>query len=261
MNETPQDKTSHEETPEAPTPRDQGGPWAQATVAMAGRRALLVAAAVLTILAVALLTVGITQQEPAPPRADTVPAASSEAGEASAPAGRDKAESKDHEGHGTSASPAREAVLSGSAPERITVPSLGVDSPLVDLGLDADRVMDTPDDPDKAGWFTLGPTPGERGPSVIAGHVTWNGKPAVFFELGKAKKGTRIEVGRTDGKTAVFTVDRTVRYSKDKFPTVEVYRNLDHAGLRLITCGGEYDDATHRYADNVVVYASLTTVR
>lgn len=104
--------------------------------------------------------------------------------------------------------------------------------------------------------------PGELGPAVIAGHVTWNAEPAVFFDLGKAKKGTRIEVGRDDGKTAVFTVDRTVRYPMDEFPTLEVYGNLDHAGLRPITCGGAYADATHQYADDdEVVYASLTSAR
>ncbi|EST26495.1 class F sortase [Streptomyces niveus] len=47
-------------------------------------------------------------------------------------------------------------------------------------------------------------------------------------------------------------------YPKDDFPTVEVYRNLDHAGLRLITCGGDFSEADLRYADNVVVYATLT---
>ncbi|NEE26831.1 class F sortase, partial [Streptomyces sp. SID7982] len=58
-----------------------------------------------------------------------------------------------------------------------------------------------------------------------------------------------------------FTVDRTAVYPKDEFPTVEVYRNLDHAGLRLITCGGEYSASDSRYADNVVVYATLTDSR
>ncbi|MFE6029200.1 class F sortase [Streptomyces niveus] len=38
----------------------------------------------------------------------------------------------------------------------------------------------------------------------------------------------------------------------------EVHRNLDHAGLRLITCGGDFSEADRRYADSVVVYATLT---
>ncbi|MCM2389900.1 class F sortase [Streptomyces albipurpureus] len=246
------------ESPQPPTPADGDGHPERVTGTATGRRVLLTAAAVLAVLAIALLTAGGLRQEPAPPQADTVPTASG--GVSGPPAGPDENQSGNHEGHDASGPP-RGAVLSKSAPERIAIPALGVDSTLLDLGLDAEKAMETPDDPDRAGWFTPGPTPGELGPAVIAGHVTWNEEPAVFFELGKAEKGTLIEVGRADGKTAVFTVDRTVRYAKDEFPTVEVYRNLDHAGLRLITCGGEYDETTRRYSDNVVVYASLTSVR
>ncbi|WP_331283966.1 class F sortase [Streptomyces sp. H39-S7] len=154
--------------------------------------------------------------------------------------------------------PVRGTVLKALAPERITIPSLKVDSSLESLGLDAHRAMQTPRDPDKAGWFTPGPTPGELGPSVIAGHVTWNQTPSVFFKLGAMKKGEIVNVTRQDGTTAVFTVERIARYPKDKFPTVEVYGNLDHAGLRLITCGGDYSAADHHYTANVV-YASLTS--
>ena len=39
----------------------------------------------------------------------------------------------------------------------------------------------------------------------------------------------------------------------------EVYGNLDHAGLRLITCGGPYDTSVHHYTDNIVVYAHLVS--
>ncbi len=118
--------------------------------------------------------------------------------------------------------------------------------------------METPKDPAKAGWYRPGTSPGAIGPSVIAGHVTRDGVPAVFFELTELDPRDRIDVRRADGRTAEFTVDRIAVYPKNEFPTAEVYRNLDHAGLRLITCGGDYSQAGRRYADNVVVYARLT---
>lgn len=150
------------------------------------------------------------------------------------------------------------AALPASDPVRVTIPALKVSSTLERLGLDENRAMQTPKDPDKAGWYHPGPTPGANGPSVIAGHVTWNGAPTVFFDLARIDPGDKVEVAREDGRTAEFTVDRVATYPKDAFPTVEVYRNLDHAGLRLITCGGDYSEADRRYADNVVVYATLT---
>ncbi|MFG2138553.1 class F sortase [Streptomyces sp. NPDC048650] len=142
-----------------------------------------------------------------------------------------------------------------SAPQRISVPSLDISSVLEPLGRKKDGTMETPADPDQAGWYTPGPAPGEKGPAVIAGHVSWNGKPGVFHRLSSLKAGDTIEVARTDGKSSKFTVSRIAQYPKNKFPTIEVYKNIDHAGLRLITCGGQYDAAQHYYPDNVVVFA------
>ena len=96
---------------------------------------------------------------------------------------------------------------------------------------------------------------------MIAGHVTWNGADAVFKKLKTMKAGDTDRGRRAqDGKTAKFTVDRVEEYPKNKFPTLEVYKNIDHAGLRLITCGGEFDADQHYYPNNVAVFASMTGV-
>ncbi|MET7868342.1 class F sortase [Streptomyces cyaneofuscatus] len=204
------------------------------------RRAPLAAIAALLLTGGLLLALGTTRQQPAPP-----PVAGKGAPPTAAP----------HSS--TPSTEPRTTALPPSRPVSITIPSLKVSSDLEQLGLGKNRAMETPKDPAKAGWYRPGTTPGAIGPSVIAGHVTWDGVPAVFFELTELEPGDRVDVRRADGTTAVFTVDRTATYPKDDFPTVEVYRNLDHAGLRLITCGGAFSEKDSRYADNVVVYASL----
>ncbi|MFJ7324891.1 class F sortase [Streptomyces cyaneofuscatus] len=204
------------------------------------RRAPLVAIAALLLTGGLLLALGATRQQPAPPPAadrNALPTAPRSPAPSTQP---------------------RTTALPPSRPVSITIPSLKVTSDLEQLGLGEKRAMETPKDPAKAGWYRPGTTPGAIGPSVIAGHVTWDGVPAVFFKLTELAPGDRVDVRRADGTTAVFTVDRTATYPKDDFPTVEVYRNLDHAGLRLITCGGDFSEKDSRYADNVVVYASLT---
>jgi hypothetical protein len=40
-----------------------------------------------------------------------------------------------------------------------------------------------------------------------------------------------------------------------------VYGDLDHAGLRLITCGGSFDRQTRNYDDNIVAFADLVATR
>jgi sortase (surface protein transpeptidase) len=152
-------------------------------------------------------------------------------------------------------------VLPESDPVAVSIPKIDVQSTLVELGLDTDGAMEVPQDPALAGWFSRGPAPGALGPAVIAGHVTWDGAPAVFHRLGALRRGDRLTVTRKDGKTAVFTVSRVARFSKSQFPTRAVYGAIDHAGLRLITCGGTYDAARQRYLDNVVVFAKLEAVR
>ncbi|MEV0413474.1 class F sortase [Streptomyces sp. NPDC050448] len=148
--------------------------------------------------------------------------------------------------------------LARSEPQKISIPSLGLSSSLETLRQNADGSMQTPKDPALAGWYEPGPTPGSQGPAVIAGHVTWNGAAAVFEKLKTMKAGDTIKVTRQDNKTATFTVDRVAEYPKAQFPTLEVYKNLDYAGLRLVTCGGDFDPKKHYYDSNVVVFASMT---
>jgi hypothetical protein len=155
----------------------------------------------------------------------------------------------------------RGVVLPESAPVSVSIPRIRVRSRLVDLGLDQDGALEVPQDARLAGWFSRGAAPGALGPAVIAGHVTWNGSAAVFRRLGSVRRGDLVTVTRKDGKTAVFAVDRVAQFPKSQFPTREVYGAIDHAGLRLITCGGSYDRDRHRYLDNVVVFARLAEVR
>jgi len=153
-------------------------------------------------------------------------------------------------------------VLAASAPLAIKIPSIGVQSTLVQLGLNPDKSIEVPplDDPDsKAGWYKYSPTPGQIGPTVILGHVdSAKYGPGVFFKLGALQPGATVEVTLTDRIVAVFTVDKVVAYPKSAFPSTAVYGTIDHPGLRLITCGGSFDPAAGSYESNIVAYATLT---
>ncbi len=138
------------------------------------------------------------------------------------------------------------------------IPSIGVDASLVQLGLTSTGALEVPSGPVPAGWFTGSPTPGADGPSVLAGHVTYNGARGVFFRLGALRSGALVEVKRGDGVTAVFTVTSVASYPKDTFPTGIVYGHTDGPELRLITCAGDFDPVHHYYPDNLVVSARLT---
>ncbi|MDI3196372.1 sortase, partial [Pseudarthrobacter sp. AL07] len=159
------------------------------------------------------------------------------------------------------AAPAQQLpVLGASAPVTLSIGSIGVRTDLLHLGLRENGSLEVPQDTGSgapASWYNGSPTPGERGPSVMLGHVNaLGGNQGVFADLRKLTPGTEINVSRTDGSTAVFTVDRGALYSKNEFPTLEVYGNTPGAELRLITCDG-YDPATGLFDDNYVIYAKL----
>lgn len=155
------------------------------------------------------------------------------------------------------AAAAEPTVMPRSVPIRLEIPDIGVSTDLIQLGKNNDGTIATPERYDIAAWYKYSPTPGELGPAVITGHVDNYLGAAVFFRLRELQPEQQIRVIREDGRTAIFRVDRVQLVDQDNFPTDEVYGNISHAGLRLITCGGIYNPVTNRYSHNVVVYASL----
>ncbi|WP_258804222.1 class F sortase [Pseudarthrobacter sp. NS4] len=152
------------------------------------------------------------------------------------------------------------SVMAASAPVTLTIPSISVRTDLIHLGLEENGSLQVPQDDGNgapASWYDGSPTPGERGPSVLLGHVNSpNGRGGVFADLRKLTPGAEMTVSRADGSTAVFIVDRGELYPKDEFPTLKVYGNTPGSELRLITCDG-YDAATGEFDDNYVIYATL----
>ncbi|MEY9870991.1 hypothetical protein ABH931_000445 [Streptacidiphilus sp. MAP12-33] len=152
------------------------------------------------------------------------------------------------------------SALAPSVPDRIRIPAIKLDATLGTIGLQSDGTLETPpfDRPTQADWYRQGPTPGERGAAVIAGHMDTPQVPqAVFFRLKDLKKDQRIEITRDDGTTAVFSVDAVDTFKKDAFPSGKVYGPVNDAELRLITCGGSLTADRH-WDSNVVVFAHLT---
>lgn len=147
-----------------------------------------------------------------------------------------------------------------AAPVRVRVPSIGVNAALMRLGLKSDGTLQVPPNASLAGWFTGAPAPGELGPAIIAGHVHWNGQWGVFAKLAQLRLDDRIIVTRADGSRATFRVTRVSRFKKSHFPTNLVYGDINHVGLRLITCDG-FDAVGHEYLDNLVVFAMLVSER
>ncbi|GAA2379802.1 class F sortase [Nonomuraea africana] len=153
------------------------------------------------------------------------------------------------------------AALPRSEPVSLSIPEIGVkDAPIEPVGLNPDQTVEVPplSEPGLVGWYSHRPTPGEKGPAVLLGHVDGYGKPAVFHRAHTLKPGDTLTVKRKDASVATFTVDSLEQADKDAFPTERVYGATDSAELRLVTCGGAFDPTTGHYEDNIIIYAHLT---
>ncbi|MBM0279007.1 class F sortase [Micromonospora tarensis] len=152
------------------------------------------------------------------------------------------------------------AGLARSAPTSIEIPRIGVNATIMSLGTNPDGTVQVPplEQAEKAGWYEPGASPGETGNAVIVGHVDSAVLgPAVFFDLGALTPGDTVTVRRADGVPATFTVDSVKSYPKTAFPTELVYGPSDRPSLRVVTCGGQFDQAAKSYPDNIVVFATL----
>ncbi|HEX6678350.1 MAG TPA: class F sortase [Actinomycetes bacterium] len=146
-----------------------------------------------------------------------------------------------------------------AVPTFVRVPRIHVASSLDRLGRASDGTVEPPA-PGRwqvAGWYELGPRPGEPGSAVILGHVDSKTGPAVFFRLRELRRGDEILVSRADGSTVRFVVERIGEYPKKWFPTDQVYYPTLTPELRLVTCGGQFDFSTGHYKSNVIVFATV----
>jgi len=143
-----------------------------------------------------------------------------------------------------------------ATPVRVQIPAIGVDAPIIKLGLDPTGALEVPKKLGDTGWWSGGARPGEAGPAVIAGHVDSKAGPDVFYRLRELRRGDAIIVTGRDGSRVRLTVQRSGSYPKDRFPSHAVYGPTGKPALRLITCSGDFDRSTGHYLDNTVVYAA-----
>jgi sortase (surface protein transpeptidase) len=146
--------------------------------------------------------------------------------------------------------------LGRSEPLRLQIDKVEIDAPMVAVGLNSDQTMEVPG-PHDVGWYDKGPTPGEKGPAVLVGHVDYIDDIAVFWRLRELAPGDTFKIIRTDGAVVTFRVDSIKQFDQDNFPTQAVYGPLNYAGIRLITCGGTFNPETHHYTENTVVFGAM----
>jgi sortase (surface protein transpeptidase) len=145
-------------------------------------------------------------------------------------------------------------------PVNIAIPAIDVSARIVPLGLNPDHTLEVPANLADTGWFTEGPEPGERGATVVVGHVASLSGPGVFYRLRDLHPGDVIRIRLRDGEVVSYRARSVIVVPKISFPTKRVYAQTPRPTLRLITCSGTLDASTGQHPDNRIVLASFLGV-
>lgn len=138
-------------------------------------------------------------------------------------------------------------------PVRLSMPAIGLNAPVIKVGVTASGDMDVPDgSTNNVGWYQYGTTPGEIGSAVIGAHVF-----AAFKNLNKARAGEDIYVVGAGGAQLHFKVIKTAVYALADLKSDMLFSRADGKYLNLITCAGEPTADGSTYTHRLVVYAAL----
>ncbi len=148
----------------------------------------------------------------------------------------------------TAASPSSHAY-----PVRLVIPSIHLNAPIQDVGLDASGAMDVPNGKtNDVGWYEDGTIPGENGTAVMDAHVF-----AAFAKLKNLKSGADVYVVTEDGEKLHFVVSFAETYALGDIISGDLFGEGSTPHLNLITCAGKLTPDHSTYDHRLIVYTTL----
>ncbi|MBA3550913.1 class F sortase [Patescibacteria group bacterium] len=160
----------------------------------------------------------------------------------------------------TTASKVSARVEEPSRPQRLIIPAIRVNAPVVAMGVTPEGRMAVPDNYTHIGWYGLGTRPGTIGSAVMGAHVDNGGRiSGVFKKLQYLKKGNIIQSIDTHGATSTFKITSIKVYNYRTPVTNDVFLSNDKARLNLITCYGTWLPKENTYNKRLIVFAELVT--
>jgi LPXTG-site transpeptidase (sortase) family protein len=143
-----------------------------------------------------------------------------------------------------SSSTGQQALPQGPAPERITIPAIGVDAAVLAMGRDPQNFPEVPDSGSDVAWYAFTAPPGLGSNAVFSGHVDWYywGEPGVgvFYHLRELLIGDEITVDLADGNQVRYRVTGNVAVAYDDPDVARIMDPTSKDVVTLITCGGTW---------------------
>lgn len=139
---------------------------------------------------------------------------------------------------------------------RFVIPIVGIRAVVETQGLDANMVMQEPDDPFQVAWYDFTAQPGTPGNTVFAGHVDHiRVGRAAFWNLSNVRIGDIMEYHSIDGPVYRYKVTRiTTQNASD--PANDFVAPTAVETMTVITCAGSFDRNSRSYNQRLIVQAT-----
>lgn len=149
--------------------------------------------------------------------------------------------------------------VTADAPDRLTIPRVGVDMPVVPVGVAADGEMALPATPAHVGWYRYGARPGDAsGATVLAAHLDMPGYGVGPIAVVEDLRAGDVITVRSGGQAHPYRVTAVSSVRKTTLDLDALFARDGPAVLHVVTCGGHFDRERRRYDENVVVTAKPT---
>ncbi|MBC1291376.1 class F sortase [Listeria booriae] len=133
-----------------------------------------------------------------------------------------------------------------------------IQNPVRPVGTDKDGRMEVPDGIDAVYWYKYGPSPGDKGNAIIAGHRDWGGELGLFKYLEDISVGEKVTIGYANNTKKEFQVKSKNSYAVKDFPQ-ELMDTTKGNKVTLISCTGSFDRSQDGYQSREVVILQPVT--
>jgi sortase (surface protein transpeptidase) len=140
-------------------------------------------------------------------------------------------------------------------PIHIRIPSIGLDSPIVGVGVNTRGEIDVPSGTsNNVGWYEYGTRPGNVGTAVLDAHVF-----AALKNLYQVSPGADVYVTTKDGQTLHFRVAAIRAYALASLTPAQLFTGKSEHAMNIITCAGSLTRDRSTYDHRLIVYTTLVT--
>lgn len=137
----------------------------------------------------------------------------------------------------------------------IKIPKLGINAPVISVGLTGDGAVDTPKNIWESAWYNGSAKPGENGAVLINGHSSAN-NGALFGHLERLEVGDTMQLEKGNGEVLTYRVVNKAIVPKDQVDMRAMMKPYGGAskGLNLITCQGSWVSSEQTLTDRILIW-------